>query len=201
VSWRWLSHPLLIAIATLAAGAAITYVLVPLWQVSERELDIKFDLAREVSESVIGYELRPLRYPNINYSSSESVNALMSEIVKGEIEEIETCNSTYQRLILYFPGNEKVKKGWSDICASLSFLYIYRILPREADIGNDLFNNMSKTMVKLINNRLDMGFTQTDLEDLSSEENSTVTKKIHDIITNKTQNLMHDIISSDLVGY
>jgi hypothetical protein len=46
-----------------------------------------------------------------------------------------------------------------------------------------------------------MDLTQTDLEDLSSEESSKVTLRINDIITNKTQDLMHDIISSDLICY
>ena len=125
----------------------------------------------------------------------------MPKIVEGGIEVAESCTSTRQRLTLYFPGNDKLIDEWSNICASLSFYNIYRVLPRELDFRNNLFANMSRTMMEIIDNRLDLDLTEAELESLSTAENSTMTREIYGSITNKTQNLMHNIIRSDLVGY
>ena len=48
--------------------------------------------------------------------------------------------------------------------------------------------------MEIIYNRLDLDCTEAELESLSTAENSTMAREIYGSITNKTQNLMHNII-------
>jgi hypothetical protein len=219
---RWVSHPLSIVVISVFLTAMASAILVPyltgIWQVNEKELDVKFDLAKEVGDIVNSHRMKPLRYYDIDidWNSSKSIEGKMPKIIEGQLEEIKSCNSMRQRLILYFPRNDKLNDEWADICASLSFYYQYKVIPRKLGFENDRFTkvendrftkvnnalkNLSMAFMNFVSNRLDLGLTKSDLENLAIAENSTIERKIQNKITNKTQNLMHNIINSDLVGY
>jgi hypothetical protein len=76
-----LSHPLSIVVISIFLGAIDTAALVPfltgIWQVNEKELEVKFDLAREVSDIAISSQLKPLRHYDIDWNSSESIKNII----------------------------------------------------------------------------------------------------------------------------
>jgi hypothetical protein len=141
----------------------------------------------------------------IDWNSSESVEALTPSIVEGAFEGIESCTNTRQRLILYLSESNILTSKWDNICATLGLYYFYSLVPREADIGSNATANLSRTLIGFTNDKLGLGFTETQLENLSAELNNTEYYKdiqqVRGTIINNTQDLMNRIIGSDLVGY
>ena len=119
------------------------------------------------------------------------------------LEENERCIPIQQRLLIYFPENNRLVEQWGDICTSLFFYFWYDILRQFH--RPDLLSNLSRTYIELTEKRLDLGFTEAQIENLSTEKNKTTYfsdfRFLRSGLINKTQALMQDVVRSDMIGY
>lgn len=194
---QWFSHPLFIALISIAFTAILGSILIPYltnqWQVNEKELDVKFDLAGDISETVSSQMAKPIKYAHLDPNST----AFPTESMLKDISENgEQCLPIRQRLVMYFPENTNLAEQWRDICASLSFYFMYSIL---REVESPLFSNFSSLMVEFIDDNLDLDLSQPQMENLSSFSDDF--SLLQTGITNRTQDIMRSVVNSDVIGY
>jgi hypothetical protein len=131
--WEFLKHPLFL----LLVGFALTGVIVPaitrLWQIRQKELEIKIDLVSDVSESVMTFlmaiqfvHLTPRRFPDRAQELSEFQQELNKRYIEWEVRR----SVIGTKLEAYLP-HTSIPKEWTNFSAVMNDFYAQEGMSKE----------------------------------------------------------------------
>ena len=99
-----LTNPISIGLITVGVTAIVSVILVPyitnIWQVYQKELEIKFDIAEDINDAVSSTIWSPERLAYLQFNETDRTDNPVKSIPEGLLVVEEKCLPIQQRLLI-----------------------------------------------------------------------------------------------------
>jgi hypothetical protein len=196
---EWLSHPLILLIV----GAAITSFLLPQltasWQVNERELDLKLELADRINTPYIDLQTALSQILITNQTNQELEKGL-EEASNATTVWINTCADIGTTIKLYYPPNSDLPEQTYKLCEDMGEYHILTF----AVASEQLFGQSSADFIEDAAGNLTISEIAIDIGELrnsSSEDRRGFVLRLTSEMASDASDLTRKIIESDTEIY